>query len=91
MPEEPPRRGRPPRAEPAEPSGYRITAAQRRQLTLAMGFTNTRTLQALIDAAVNDYLHQLRESVPGFAAAVAAAETHVSGQPDNVTPLPRRR
>ena len=49
MPEEPRRRGRPRRAEPAEPAGYRITAAQRRQLYIAMGFTDQRSLQAIID------------------------------------------
>ena len=90
MPQEPQRRGRPSRPEPAEPSGYRITAAQRRQLTLAMAFTDSRTLQATIDTAVNDYLRTLRETVPGFAAAVAAAEGHAHDQPNNVTCLPHR-
>jgi hypothetical protein len=77
MPEEPRRRGRPRRAEPAEPAGYRITAVQRRQLYIAMGFTDQRSLQAIIDTAVNDYLRRLRMSVPAYAAAVAGAEHHL--------------
>jgi hypothetical protein len=84
-------RGRPPRAEAAEPTGYRVTAAVRRQLTLAMGFTNERGLQAIVDRAVHEYLAHLRETIPGFADAVDAAEAHVTGRPQNVTPFRRER
>lgn len=90
MPDERPRgRGRPPRAEAAEPTGYRVTAATRRQLVLAMAFTDARTVQAVIDCAVHDYLAVLRDSIPGFAAAAEAADSHVTGRPQNVTRLRR--
>ena len=88
MPEPVPRRrGRPSRPEPAEPVGYRVTAALRRQLLLAMAFTDQRTLQAVIDRAVRDYLAHLRQEVPGFAQAVEDAESHVTGRPANVRRL----
>ena len=82
MPDESPRRrGRPPRAEPAEQTGYRITASVRRQLLLAMAFTDARTTQEVIDRAVQEFLARLRESVPGFADAAEAAAGSVSGRP----------
>jgi hypothetical protein len=88
MPEESRRRrGRPPRPEPAEQSGYRITDSQRRHLHLAMAFTSARSLQVVIDQAVAAYLQTLRETVPGFADA---ADAHVTGRPDNLRRLPRR-
>ncbi len=88
MPDEAPRRrGRTPRAEPAEPTGYRATAATRRQLHLAMGFTDARNFQEIIDRAVHEFLARLRESVPGFADAVEAAAANVEGRPENVTRL----
>ena len=88
MPDEVPRRrGRPPRVEPAEQTGYRATASVRRQLLLAMAFTGTRTTQEVIDRAVHEYLARLRESVPGFADAAEAAAASASGRPENVTPL----
>jgi hypothetical protein len=88
-PPPPPRRGRPPRPTPAAPTGYRATAATRRQLHIAIGFTDEPSLQAIIDRAVQDFLVRLREAVPGFAEAVDAAETHVTGAIRNVTRLPR--
>jgi hypothetical protein len=88
MPDETPRRrGRPPRAEPAEQTGYRVTASVRRQLVLAMAFTDARTTQEVIDRAVYEFLTRLRESVPGFVDAAEAAEASASGRPDNVTRL----
>jgi hypothetical protein len=90
MPDDGPRRrGRPARAQVAEPSGYRVTAAIRRQLVLAMAFTDERTLQGVIDNAVRQYLAQLSDSIPGFADAADAVEAHVTGRPDNVTRLRR--
>jgi hypothetical protein len=90
MPQDTPRgRGRPARVEAAEPTGYRVTAPIRRQLFVAMGFTDERTLQGIIDRAVQNYLAQLRETVPGFAEAAYAAEAHVTRQPANVTRLHR--
>jgi hypothetical protein len=88
MPDEVPRRrGRPPRSEPAEQTGYRVTASVRRQLLLAMAFTDTRTTQEVIARAVYEYLTRLRESVPGFAEAAEAAEASAAGRPENVTRL----
>jgi len=54
-----------------------------------MGFTDARTLQAVIDHAVQQYLALLRETIPGFADAVEAAESHVTWRPQNVTRLRR--
>lgn len=88
MPDEVPRRrGRPPRIEPAEQTGYRVTAAVRRELLLAMAFTDTRTTQEIIDRAVFEFLARLRESLPGFAESAAAAAASATGRPENVTPL----
>jgi hypothetical protein len=88
MPDEAPRRrGRRPRAEPAEQTGYRVTTSVRRQLLLAMAFTDARTTQEVIDRAVHEFLARLRESVPGFADAAEAAAASASGRPKNVTPL----
>jgi hypothetical protein len=87
MADAPKRPGRPPRPEPAEPSGYRITAAQRRAIHIAMGFTDRRSMQAVIDDAVNAYLRQLRDAIPDYARAVHDAEQHLAGRPGNVTPL----
>jgi len=91
--ETPRRRGRPSRTEPAEQTGYRVTAAVRRQLLLAMAFTDARTIQEVIDRAVHEFLGQLRESVPGFAEAAEAADASATGRPDNVTNMrqPRSR
>jgi hypothetical protein len=83
----PRRRGRPPRAEPAEQTGYRVTARVRRQLILAMAFTDARTTQEVIDRAVYEFLARLRASVPGFADAAEAAAASASGRPENVTAL----
>jgi hypothetical protein len=59
----------------------------RRQLVLAMAFTDTRTIQEVIDSAVQDFLAQLRDSLPGFAEAADAAEASATGRPPNVTHL----
>ena len=52
-----------------------------------MAFTDTRTLQEIIDNAVHEFLARLRETVPGFADAVEAAAANVEGRPENVTRL----
>lgn len=90
MPEQvPSRRGRPPRPEPAEPTGYRCTAAVRRQLQLAVPFLGEANLQAVIDRAVREFLAVLRNEVDGFADAANAAERSATGVPANVTKLKR--
>jgi hypothetical protein len=85
--EAPRRRGRPSRPAPAEPIGYRVTAATRRELQLAMAFTGARTSQEIIDTAVHEFLARLRESAPGFADAAEAAAANVGERPENVTRL----
>lgn len=84
-------RGRPARPEPAESTGYRCTAAVRRQLQLAIPFLGETNLQGIINRAVRDFLTTLRNDVEGFAAAVDAAERSVTGTPANVTRMNRDR
>jgi hypothetical protein len=92
MPEdESPRRGRPPRAEPANPTGYRCTLSVRRQLQLAIPFLGVANLQSVIDRAVREFLARLRSDVPGFAEAVEAAERNATGRPQNVRRLAKGR
>lgn len=74
------RRGRPARTEPAEPTGYRVTTARRRLLQLAMAFTGERTMQAVLDQAVDHWLDHLRRERRGFAAA--ADEVLLDEAPD---------
>jgi hypothetical protein len=64
------KRGRPPRAEQASPTGYRATHATRRQLEMARQFTGHGSLQAIIDAAVRAYLSGLVASTPDFLRAL---------------------
>lgn len=72
-----PRRGRPPRPEPAEATGYRITSALRRELDVARGFTGAKSNQALIDAAVRAYLTHLRDTMPTFQVAAEALDAEL--------------
>lgn len=64
------KRGRPSRAEQANPTGYRATNATRRQLEMARQFTGHGSLQAIIDAAVRAYLSGLVTSKPDFRQAL---------------------
>ncbi|WP_375492087.1 hypothetical protein [uncultured Jatrophihabitans sp.] len=89
--DEPRRRGRPARAEPARGTGYRCTDPVRRQLTIASAFLNEPNLQGVIDRAVREYLARLHDNLPGFADATAAAERTVAGGADNVTELRGKR
>ena len=88
--DEPGRRGRPPRAEPAEPSGYRLTASRRRHLDLARAFLDVRSHQELIDTAVLDFLAALRANNTRFADASALLDEEIRSMKDNVTQLPSR-
>jgi hypothetical protein len=65
-------RGRPPRAEPALPSGYRLTEARRREINVARGFFDYSSTQQFIDDAVKTFLRGLRQSDARYAAAVDA-------------------
>lgn len=64
------KRGRPSRAVQASPTGYRATNATRRQLEMARQFTGHGSLQAIIDAAVREYLSHLVTSTPDFRQAL---------------------
>jgi len=86
-----PRRGRPPRDVPATATGFRVTDAVRRELTLAQGFVGVHTLQAVLDLAVQHYLAHLHGTVAGFTEAVDAASAHVIGDTRNVTRLRGKR
>lgn len=66
------RRGRPPRAEPAAPSGYRLTGSVRREIDIARGFFDYTSTQQFIDDAVLTFLRNLRQSDANYAAAIAA-------------------
>ncbi|MFH5231499.1 hypothetical protein [Antrihabitans spumae] len=63
-------RGRPRRAEPAEPSGYRMTQRTRREIDLARGFFGFGSTQQVIDEAVHAYLSHLRVTDARFKVAV---------------------
>jgi hypothetical protein len=69
------RRG--PKADPnrGTPSGYRVTARERFELGMAANFVGTKGLQETIDVAVREFLGRMSE-VPGFSAALEAAEEH---------------
>ncbi len=86
-----PRRGRPPRVEPAKATGYRCTTPVRRQLQLAIPFLGEANMQLVIDRAVREFLGRLHDDVPGFAEAVEAAERNATGAPQNVRRLPKGR
>lgn len=88
---QPARRGRPPRAETAEPTGYRVTESIRRELDLARAFTGERTNQAVIDRAVRQYLRGLRDSLPAFKVAAEALDGVIAETGDNVSSLNQAR
>ena len=73
-------RGRPPRAEPAMPSGYRLTEAIRREIDLARGFFDYTSNQQFIDDAVRTFLRRLRQSDARFSAAVEALGQKINEQ-----------
>jgi hypothetical protein len=85
------RRGRPPRAEPAEATGYRVTSALRRELDIARGFTGAKSTQAVIDAAVRAYLIHLRDTMPNFRVAAEALDAELGKGVVNVSQLHRSR
>lgn len=81
----PRRRGRPSRPERAEATGYRATAALRREIDVARGFTGAKSIQAFIDEAVRAYLLQLRASVPNYQVAAEALDAELRGATSNVS------
>lgn len=85
------RRGRPPRPEPAEPTGYRVTEAVRRELDLARAFTGHKSNQAVIDTAVRSYLLDLRADKDTYRTAAEALDLEMGGRADNVEQIQRAR
>jgi hypothetical protein len=73
----PRRRGRPARSERADVTGYRITAAVRREISVARGFTGDKSTQAFIDQAVRTYLLHLRKTMPNFRVAAEALDAEL--------------
>jgi hypothetical protein len=70
-------RGRPPRKESAEPTGYRASVTIRRHIDLARAFLSVRSQQDFIDLAVRDYLDRLREANPQYSAAARALDDQI--------------
>lgn len=67
---EAPRRGPRPKPDPGTQTGYRVTARQRLELGVARTFTGASSLQAVLDQAVDRYLHWMKETAEGFQEAV---------------------
>ena len=61
-----------------ETTGFRVLPATRRALVQAAAFTDARSVLAVIESAVSEYLARLEKDVDGFAAACAAAERAVA-------------
>lgn len=87
----PPRRGRPPRAERVEATGYRATEALRREIDVARGFTGAKSTQVFIDEAVRAYLLQLRDAMPNYRRAAEALDTELAHDAPNVAMLNSNR
>ena len=71
MPDDTPRRV----AGEMEQTGYRVSRAVRQELVLAMNYEDVRSIQAVIDIAVDQYLSKLRRR-PRFAASLRDAEDY---------------
>jgi hypothetical protein len=67
------RRGPVARQPELKPTGFRIDERTRFELKAAELFTNSPTLQAVIDLAVRRFLAELRDT-PGFVDALHNAE-----------------
>ena len=81
------RRGRPSRSEHADATGYRSTAAVRREIDVARGFTGAKSAQVFIDEAVRAYLLHLRETMPNFRVAAEALDAELRRDQSNVKSL----
>lgn len=88
--DEPKRRGRPRRSEPARPTGYRAIEPVRRHLELLKGFLGIHSDQSVIDFAVREYMAHLREINPRYAKAAEALDEEIGRAHGNVAPLPGR-
>lgn len=67
------RRGPIPNPDRGAPSGYRVNARRKFDLTMAQSFLGTKSLQETVDVAFSELLDRLR-CEPGFVEALAAAE-----------------
>lgn len=67
------RRGPAPNPDRGKPSGYRVTARRRFELSMAAIFVGTSSLQDTIDLAVTEFLERMGDE-PGFREALTAAE-----------------
>ena len=76
--DQPAKRGRPRRSQPAEATGFRATESIRRHLDVARGFTFHKSNQALIEAAVLAYLRGLREDNANYRAAAEALDKELN-------------
>lgn len=84
-----PRRGRPPRAEPAEPVGLRLPRRMRQELKLAAALERSRSVQQVLERLVADYLASMRSN-PEYAAAFVAFDSTdpaTRDLPANVRPI----
>lgn len=87
---EPPRsrkRGRPPRAVAARPTGYRATDEVLDEIRFAAAFLRIGSQQDLIDRAVRDFLQRERRNNSLYATAAAAFDEQRVENPENVAPL----
>lgn len=65
----PARRGPRPKSDRGAQTGYRMTARQRAQLTIAQAYTGASSLQAVIDEAVEHYIEWMNTNADGFKEA----------------------
>jgi len=62
-----------PNRDRGAPSGYRVNARRKFELTMAETFLGTKSLQGAVDVAVTELLDRLRTE-PGLVEALTAAE-----------------
>lgn len=89
--DQPRKRGRPRRPEPAEATGFRVTEALRRELDIARAFTGHKSNQALIDEALRAYLLRLRENNDNYRCAAEALDTELQSDAGNVSSITTAR
>lgn len=82
-------RGRPPRPEPADPTGYRASEATRRHMHVACAFEAVRSYQSLIDQAVQYYLVHLRATNENYRQAAVALDAELASERNNITSMKR--
>lgn len=90
-PDEPGKRGRPRRSQPAEATGFRATESLRRELDLARAFTQHKSNQALIETAVVTYLRSLRDTNLNYRTAAEALDRELRAGADNVSSISAAR